>query len=168
MSSSPIVSVIVPVYNEEKHLPRCIDSVLNQTYYNIELLLINDGSSDNSGIICDEYASNDNRVRVFHKENGGVSKARNWGIHHSTGEWILFLDSDDYLMNDAIDVLLSQAIRKKTLISCGNLYLEKDSRSVFCTGIKSGVISNNFRAWYFNTVCLCAGATLYHHSIIDY
>lgn len=162
-----LVSVIVPVYNEEKHLHRCIDSVLSQTYCNIELLLIDDGSRDNSGVICDEYAAKDSRVCVFHKENGGVSKARNWGISHSAGEWILFLDSDDYLLNDAVETLLSHTVQNKTLISCGNLYLEKDSRSVFCTGIRSGVISNNFRAWYFNTVCLCAGATLYHRSIVN-
>lgn len=94
----PKVSIIVPVYNTEKDLPRCIDSILAQTYTDFELILVNDGSTDFSGKICDEYATKDNRIVVIHKENGGVSSARNIGIKNSTGEWISFVDSDDYLM----------------------------------------------------------------------
>lgn len=161
------VSIIVPVYNEEKHLNRCIDSVLSQTYSELELLLIDDGSTDNSGAICDEYAQKDSRVRVFHKENGGVSKARNLGISKANAEWIMFLDSDDYLIKDALDVLISLALSTKTLISTGNFYFENVARRIFCTGIRSGIVSNNFRAWYFESICLRAGAALYHQSIID-
>ena len=95
--TNPKISVIVPVYNVEKYLHRCIDSILAQTYTDFELLLINDGSKDNSGIICDEYAAKDNRVRVFHKENGGVSRARNLGLDNAKGEWIAFIDSDDWV-----------------------------------------------------------------------
>lgn len=95
--SMPTISVIVPVYNTEKYLRRCIDSVLAQTYKDFELLLIDDGSKDSSGAICDEYAENDARVRVFHKENGGVSSARNMGLDHARGEWITFVDSDDWI-----------------------------------------------------------------------
>lgn len=91
------ISIIVPVYNAEKYLNRCIDSVLTQTYTNFELLLINDGSKDRSGEICDEYAAKDSRVRVFHKENGGVSSARNLGLDNIRGEWVTFCDSDDYV-----------------------------------------------------------------------
>lgn len=98
--SSPIISVIVPVYNAEKFLHRCIDSILVQSFTDFELLLINDGSKDSSGRICDEYATKDSRVRVFHKENGGVSSARNLGLDNAKGEWIAFVDADDYIDKD--------------------------------------------------------------------
>ena len=93
--SDSLISVIVPVYNSEQTLHRCIDSILGQTYRNFELLLINDGSKDRSGEICDEYARKDSRVKVFHKENGGVSSARNVGLDNARGEWVTFVDSDD-------------------------------------------------------------------------
>ena len=96
-NQSPKISVIVPVYNVQKYLSRCIDSILAQTFTDFELLLINDGSKDNSGKMCDEYAKKDTRIHVFHKENGGVSSARNLGLENVQGEWITFIDSDDYL-----------------------------------------------------------------------
>lgn len=95
--NTPIVSIIIPVYNVEQYLPCCIESVLSQTYTNFELLLIDDGSPDYSGKICDEYASKDKRIRVFHKENGGVSTARNIGLDNAKGEWCCFIDSDDWV-----------------------------------------------------------------------
>ena len=95
--NNPKISVIAPVYNVEKYLPRCIDSILAQTFTDFELLLIDDGSKDHSREICDEYAKKDSRIRVFHKENGGVSSARNLGLDNVKGEWITFVDSDDYL-----------------------------------------------------------------------
>lgn len=94
------ISVIIPVFNAEKYLTRCIDSLLSQSYKNFELLLVNDGSTDNSGEICNKYAHNDNRVVVIHKDNGGASSARNEGIEKSVGEYICFVDSDDYVDND--------------------------------------------------------------------
>lgn len=98
--NNPKISVIVPVYNAEKYLHRCIDSILSQTFNDFEVLLIDDGSKDLSGEICDEYAKKDSRVKVFHKENGGVSSARNYGLYQANGHWIGFCDSDDYLKND--------------------------------------------------------------------
>lgn len=92
------ISVIVPVYNAEKYLSRCVDSILVQSFDDFELLLINDGSTDSSGQICDEYALKDSRVQVFHKENGGASSARNLGLDNAQGEWIAFVDSDDYVL----------------------------------------------------------------------
>lgn len=94
----PTFSIIVPVYNAGPFLERCISSILNQTYQEFELLLINDGSTDSSGIICDAYAQYDCRIRVFHKSNGGVSSARNLGLNHARGEWIVFCDSDDWVL----------------------------------------------------------------------
>ena len=97
LKTSPTISVIIPVYNTEMYLRRCIDSVLAQTYQDFELLLIDDGSKDSSGAICDECAAKDARVRVFHKENGGVSAARKLGLDNARGEWVSFVDSDDYI-----------------------------------------------------------------------
>jgi len=94
------ISVIVPVYNVEEYLKRCLDSLVNQTYSNLDILLVNDGSTDSSGQICDEYAEKDGRIRVLHKENGGVSSARNAGIDVATGDWISFIDSDDWIVED--------------------------------------------------------------------
>lgn len=100
----PTFSIIVPVYNVEKYLNRCIDSILSQSFKDFEVLLIDDGSTDKSGEICDEYAQKDERIRVFHKENGGVSSARNLGLDNARGEWIAFCDSDDDLRIDALNI----------------------------------------------------------------
>lgn len=126
-----MISVIVPVYNSEKYLHRCIDSILAQTYTDFELLLIDDGSKDNSGKICDEYAAKDSRIRVFHKENGGVSSARNMGLDNAQGEWITFVDSDDWVENDAY-ISLDKNSDKDIIINSflmyyeGNFYKEGD------------------------------------------
>lgn len=111
----PLVSVIVPVYNVEKYLSRCIDSILGQTYTDLELILIDDGSLDSSAHICDEYALKDKRVRVFHKYNGGVSSARNLGIAKAAGDWIIFVDGDDWLDINTIKCI-SSYFEKKDLI----------------------------------------------------
>lgn len=91
------ITIIVPVYCMEKHLNRCIESILNQTYRDFELILIDDGSTDTSGVICDTYAETDNRVRVFHKQNGGVASAKNFGIERAEGDYLTFVDSDDFI-----------------------------------------------------------------------
>lgn len=101
----PKISIIVPVYNAEKTLHRCTNSIINQLYQNWELLLIDDGSTDNSSVICDEYVRKDKRIRVFHKENGGVSSARNVGLDNAEGEWITFIDSDDWVENNYLSNL---------------------------------------------------------------
>ena len=101
------ISVIVPVYNVEKYIGKCIKSITNQDYENIEIILVDDGSKDQAGKICDDYALKDKRIRVIHKKNGGVSSARNIGIESSTGEYIAFVDGDDYVEKDYISYLLS-------------------------------------------------------------
>ncbi len=115
-----LVSVIVPVYKAEKWLHCCVDSILAQTMEDFELLLIDDGSPDRSGEICDEYAAKDSRVRVFHKENGGVSSARAKGFTESLGEWIMFVDADDELSKDALEYLLA-FISSDVNVVCGNI-----------------------------------------------
>ncbi|MBR5282460.1 MAG: glycosyltransferase [Alistipes sp.] len=100
-----MISVIVPVYNTEKFLDECIQSILAQTFTDFELLLIDDGSMDSSGVICDKYAADDSRVKVFHKENGGVTSARRLGVEQSKGDFVLFVDSDDTITNTALHSL---------------------------------------------------------------
>lgn len=104
----PKVSIIVPVYKAEKYLNRCIDSIIAQTFTDWELLLIDDGSPDRSGDICDEYAKKDIRIRVFHKKNGGVSSARNLGLYNVQGEYVTFVDSDDWIDVNTLNVCFSQ------------------------------------------------------------
>lgn len=108
------VSVIVPVYNVEAYLGKCIDSCLNQTLYDIEIICVDDGSTDNSGKILDEYATVDPRIQVVHKQNGGLSSARNAGLAKATGEWIMFLDSDDYLRRNACERIWTESLEEKT------------------------------------------------------
>lgn len=102
---NPLISIIVPIYNAESTLNRCIDSIINQSFDDWELLLIDDGSKDQSGKICDEYATKDSRIKVFHKENGGVSSARNLGLDNALGKWITFIDSDDKIFDDIFSLL---------------------------------------------------------------
>lgn len=107
-------SVIVPVYNVEKYLSKCLKSILNQTYGDFELILIDDGSTDNSSTICDQYESNDDRIKVIHKKNGGSSSARNEGIKYSSGDYIIFMDSDDYwASNDLLRYVADNTFGKK-------------------------------------------------------
>lgn len=115
-----LVSVIVPVYNVEAFLDECIKSVVVQTYENWELILVNDGSKDNSPKICDQWADKDERIKVFHQENGGLSEARNAGLKHCKGEYIVFLDSDDYLMPNGIEYLLEKLEDEGCQMCVGN------------------------------------------------
>lgn len=108
MKEAPKVSIIVPVYKAEKYLHRCVDSILAQTFTDFELLLVDDGSPDSSGTICDHYAAADPRVHVFHKPNGGVSSARNFGIEKSKGEYITFVDADDLIANETLAISVSE------------------------------------------------------------
>ena len=116
---NPFFTIIVPVYNVEKYLNECIDSVINQTFTNWELLLVDDGSNDGSSFICDEYASKDVRVTVFHKQNGGASDSRNYGLDKANGEYILFLDSDDYWNDVDALKLLSEYCLKADIVMFG-------------------------------------------------
>lgn len=122
-----LISVIIPIYNVEHYLKRCIESVVNQTYKNIEILLIDDGSTDNSGNICEEIKYSDSRIIVFHKENGGLSDARNYGIERAKGNYILFVDSDDYINIKMIEILYNNLIKTDSDISvCRPFKFEKE------------------------------------------
>ena len=99
------ISIIIPVYNVEKYLATCLDSVINQTYKNLEILLIDDGSTDSSGLICEQYSKKDTRIKTIHKKNGGLSDARNVGISYASGDYISFIDSDDFIDINTFTIL---------------------------------------------------------------
>ncbi|EHI98321.1 glycosyl transferase family 2 [Clostridium sp. DL-VIII] len=111
------VSVIVPIYNVEKYLPRCVESIMEQTHKNIEVILVDDGSPDHAGEIADSYAQKDKRIKVIHKKNAGVSAARNTGIDAATGDYVCFSDADDYLMPDYVEYLLDLSVKNDADIS---------------------------------------------------
>ena len=129
----PTISVIVPVYKVEPYLHRCVDSILNQTFEDFELILVDDGSPDNCPVICDEYAAKDSRVVVIHQENGGLSAARNagidWAFANSNSQWLSFVDSDDWIHPQTLEHLLRAVEENGTKISiCG--YEESDGSNV--------------------------------------
>lgn len=110
---TPKISIIVPVYGVELYISQCIESLIGQTYKNIEIILVDDGSKDRSGIICEEYAANDRRIIVLHKQNGGSSSARNYGLERATGDWIMYVDGDDWIEPATIEMLLKKANETK-------------------------------------------------------
>ena len=122
----PEISVIVPVYNVERYLTRCIDSILAQTYQNFELILVDDGSTDGSGTLCDSYMKKDSRIKVIHKKNGGLSDARNSGIDAAEGEFLSFIDSDDWVRPDFLNILHGNAVQYGADVSVVNLHKEYD------------------------------------------
>ena len=128
--SNPLISVIIPVYKVEKYLDKCIDSVINQTYDNLEIILVDDGSPDNCPKMCDEYAKKDKRIKVIHKENGGLSDARNKGIDIATGEFITFIDSDDYVEKNYVEFLYNLAKENNAEISMGKQYVRYTNKTL--------------------------------------
>lgn len=127
-----MISIIVPIYNVEKYLPKCIESIINQTYTDLEILLIDDGSTDNSGLICDKYASIDNRIRVIHKKNGGLSDARNVGLDICKGKYISFIDSDDYIELTMYEKMIKIMINQKVdIVSCNYNHIYNNNKIPF-------------------------------------
>ena len=118
----PLISVIVPIYKVEKYLNKCVQSILNQTYENLEIILVDDGSPDNCGKICDQLAQKDDRIVVIHKQNGGLSSARNAGIEIANGEYIGFVDSDDYVEKFMYELLLKSIKESNTMLSVCAIY----------------------------------------------
>ncbi|MDR3346595.1 MAG: glycosyltransferase, partial [Campylobacteraceae bacterium] len=129
---NPLISVIVPVYKVEQYLAACLNSIVNQTYKNLEIILVDDGSPDNCGKICDEYAQKDSRIVVLHQPNGGVSRARNAGLDIAKGEYIAFVDSDDYIALDMYEELMSIAQKQSADVAiCGIYVIKKDGMEIF-------------------------------------
>lgn len=146
-----LISVIVPIYNVEAYLDECLDSICNQTYKNIEILLIDDGSTDNSGVIADEWVKKDNRCTVYHKENEGLSAARNDGIKVAKGTYLIFVDSDDLIKKNMIKRLYSEAIRENVdIVCCGyeKRYGEIDKENIYHLNDKKMTFEEFFETMY--------------------
>lgn len=143
-SDNPLISVIVPCYKVEQYLPKCIDSILGQTYENLEIWLVDDGSPDRCGEICDEYAAKDKRIKVIHKENGGLSDARNVAIDKATGEWITFVDSDDYVTEDYVETLYS-------LVAKYHCKMAVADWQIFSLGSSVSIENNKFKEIFFSS-----------------
>ena len=170
-SKNPLISVIIPVYKVEQYLHKCIDSVINQTYSNLEIILVDDGSPDNCGMICDEYSQKDSRIRVIHKENGGLSDARNAGLDIATGDYIGFVDSDDYISIDMYSVLIQVLLQTNTDISmCGMYDIFEGKTTISCNGDKIEILSpsDGLRTCiYEQKIRMCACNKLYKKNIFD-
>ena len=169
----PKISVIVPVYNTEQYLSRCIDSILAQSFTDFELLLIDDGSKDNSGKICDEYAAKDFRVRVFHKENGGVSSARNWGLEKSQGEWIIFIDSDDWISGSMLLDMYEKAISEKSDLAYCDLKMIFNGHTEVLhiakyDSIKVNMLNNFIKSTFGTVVGMLAKRRLYESNQVRF
>lgn len=127
----PLISVIVPIYKVEKYLDRCVESIVNQTYKNLEIILVDDGSPDKCPQMCEGWAEKDNRIKVVHKENGGLSDARNAGMPFATGEIVSFIDSDDWIELDMFEIMLNRMQSDKSdMVSCGVKWVEEDGRLI--------------------------------------
>lgn len=137
--NNPLISVIVPIYNVERYLKICIDSIVNQTYSNLEIILVDDGSPDKCPEICDEYAERDNRIKVIHQENGGLSAARNSGIDVAHGDFLTFIDSDDLVANNYVELLYNGLIKFDADISI----------ATFCTFTKEDELKISWKALSF-------------------
>lgn len=136
-----LISVIVPIYKVEKYLNRCVDSIINQTFRNLEIILVDDGSPDNCPKICDEYAEKDNRIKVIHKINGGLSDARNAGMDVATGKYISYIDSDDYISSDFFETLYNAIISEKSdIVECSVVKFYEDDH--FDEFSDDGLINN--------------------------
>ena len=161
-----LVSIVIPVYNAEKYLARCLDSIVNQTHKNIEILLINDGSVDNTFNICEEYARNDRRIKLFHEDNQGVSVARNCGIDNATGEYLVFIDADDYIEHNYVETLVNTIEKEKVdMVICGIKEIISDSTiNRKARGEITGVLGDD----YFNIIdFLCVPfSKIYRNQII--
>ena len=139
-----LISIIVPVYNTEIFLQKCIDSILNQSYTNLEIIIVNDGSTDNSGYMCDTYAKKDKRIKVIHKENGGLSSARNVGLDICTGDYIAFVDSDDYIHPQFLEYMLKYCINYKSDITmCDYLSVNTDIDSLPLNSVETHIFMNS-------------------------
>lgn len=135
MEQTPLISVIVPIYRVERYLSKCVESILNQTYRHLEIILVDDGSPDGSGAICDEFAEKDSRIWVIHKENGGLSDARNAGIEIAKGTYLAFVDGDDWIEPDMYEAMLSLMEKYGVKIVCAGRYDENDATGELSVGL---------------------------------
>lgn len=171
MNQEPLISVIVPVYKVQEYLNRCVDSILGQTYRNLEIILVDDGSPDDCGAICEEYATKDSRVRVIHKENGGLSSARNAGIDIARGEYLGFVDSDDWIEPEMYETMLALAQKYDVKLVCAGRYdvsSKTGEKTVGLCPAKEEMISGEElvrRIFLWDNIDSAAWDKLYHRSL---
>ena len=162
--SNPLVSIIIPVYNGEKWIERCLNSATRQTYSNIEIIVVDDGSRDNSGVICDRLVLSDTRIKVFHQENGGVNSARGEGVKQSTGDWLVFLDADDTLPSNAIELYSAFFHSGADILVPGDeggvINKEDYLEALLCGEIEPGVCLKSFNAAFYKKYSPCLGRDL--------
>lgn len=164
-----LFSIIVPIYNVEKYLKRCIDSLINQTYKNIEIILVDDGSTDDCPQICDNYAVKDNRIKVIHKKNGGLSEARNFGLEKATGEYIFFIDSDDWLNTKTVEQFEFFLEKDSAIdIAIGNLINEDGTIYSIIPNAEIGKVYNgeDYFVKFNNSIIPCAVAPAYRREFL--
>lgn len=139
-----LITIVVPVYNVEKYLNKCVESIVNQTYENLEIILVDDGSPDNCPQMCDEWAKKDCRIKVVHKKNGGLSSARNAGIDAMTGDYVLFIDSDDYIELNMAEIMYTNIIKDNyDVCVCNNSHTDKNYNIISTTGFKGTVLKGD-------------------------
>lgn len=172
MTTGPMISVIVPIYKVEALLPRCVASLRGQTYENLEIILVDDGSPDNCGPMCDAFAEEDPRIKVIHKPNGGLSDARNAGIEIASGEYLGFVDSDDWIEPDMYAALMEMALREGLKLVCGgryDAYGDTDRKVGLCPD-RTEVISGEElarRIFVWDGIDSAAWDKLYHRSLFS-
>ena len=173
MKRKPLISVIVPVYNVEENLPRCVESILAQTYENLEVLLVDDGTKDNSGAICDDFARQEDRVKVIHKENGGLSSARNAGIDAAAGEYLAFVDSDDWIEPDMYTQMMALMEESAVKLVCAGRWdvsSETGEKTLgLCPAEREAISGEELagRIFRWENVDSAAWDKLYHRSLFD-
>ena len=167
------ISIIIPVYNVEKHLKMCLDSVINQTYQNLEIILINDGSTDNSGKICEEYKRADSRIILIHKENEGLSMARNTGLDIASGEYISFVDSDDYISRNMVETLYNRLLETQSdMAVCSIQHVDEAGKSLCSNFTFDDIVLGQNEFWKLysstgHTECVVAWNKLYKREILE-
>lgn len=168
---SPKISVIIPVFNGERYLDRCVDSIMNQTYENLEIVLIDDGSNDSTPQMCDRYQEIDGRVKVVHKANSGLSGARNEGIKAASGEFVTFIDSDDFVLTDYVNYLYSLIVKYSVdLAVCCHTVVCRNGRRIACGGGEETAFSSKDaleNMLYHDRVDLSVWGKLYRRSLFD-
>ena len=171
MEKKPLISIILPIYNIEQYLPKCMDSILNQTYKNLEIIMVDDGSTDSCGHMCDEYRKKDSRIVVLHKSNGGLSDARNYGIRNANGKYIACVDPDDYVDNSYVEYLVGLVMKYGTKMSICQHRVIYDSGKIKENGRPGdeclGTEKCLERMLYHDVIDTSAWAKMYHRSLFS-
>jgi glycosyltransferase involved in cell wall biosynthesis len=165
----PLISVIIPIYKVEPYLRKCVDSVLSQTYSDLEIILVDDGSPDNCGKICDEYAEKDSRIKVIHKTNGGVASARNFGLNIAKGDYIGFIDSDDWIEPNMYECLLNDILQNECYISMCEFFLERKKIAIWHIPVDKKTIEADevIKLSFLNTNFYATWSKLYNKKIFS-